>query len=86
MESHEERAEELERHADWLEQSSDRVGDLIKDTREDWESKKSSQQAPGAVDRESAAPGGLGEEEENDEDDADQDGGDEDEEDEDADS
>jgi hypothetical protein len=61
---HERHADELEDQADWLEKGGDRVGDQIKALREDWESKKSSQQAPGAVDAADAAPGGLGAEEE----------------------
>jgi hypothetical protein len=61
---HEEKAEELERQADTLEEGGDRVDGMIEDTREDWDSKKSSNQAPGAADPADAAPGGLGEEEE----------------------
>jgi hypothetical protein len=57
---HEEKAEELEREADFLEKGGKRVDGLIQDTREDWDSKKSSNQAPGAADPEDAAPGGLG--------------------------
>jgi hypothetical protein len=60
-EPHEERAEALEKEADFLEKGGDRVEQMIKDTREDWKSKKSSNQAPGAADPEDAAPGGLGE-------------------------
>ena len=60
-ESHDERADRLEKDADFLEKGSDRVEEMIKDTREDWESKKSSNQAPGAADPDDAAPGGLGE-------------------------
>jgi hypothetical protein len=56
---HEEKAEELEREADFLEKGGKRVDGLIQDTREDWDSKKSSNQAPGAADPEDAAPGGL---------------------------
>jgi hypothetical protein len=68
MESpHDERADELERHADWLEEESERVGSLSKDTREDWDSKKSGVDAPGATDEEGAAPGGLGEEQDEEE-------------------
>ena len=62
-EAHEEQADRLEREADSLERASDRVGDMIKDTREDWEQKKSS--SPGAANPEEAAPGGLGEEPDN---------------------
>jgi hypothetical protein len=60
---HEQRADELEKEADFLEKGGDRVEALIKKTREDWESKKSSNQAPGAADADDAAPGGLGEDE-----------------------
>jgi hypothetical protein len=59
---HEEKAEELEREADFLEKGGNRVENLIKESREDWDSKKSSNQAPGAADPEDAAPGGLGDE------------------------
>ena len=77
MESHDQRADELESEADRLEQASDRVGKMIKDTREEWDSNVSSQQVPGAMDEAAAAPGGLGEEEEGGEQ-ADQDGEDQD--------
>jgi hypothetical protein len=62
-ESHEERAKALEKEADFLEKGGDRVERMIKDTRENWESKKSSNQAPGAADADDAAPGGLGDDE-----------------------
>jgi hypothetical protein len=62
-ESHEDRAKKLEKEADFLEKGGDRVERMIKNAREDWESKKSSNQAPGAADPEDAAPGGLGEDE-----------------------
>jgi hypothetical protein len=58
---HEERANELEKEADFLEKGGDRVESIIKGAREDWESKKSSSQAPGAADADDAAPGGPGE-------------------------
>jgi hypothetical protein len=63
VESYEKRADELERQADRLEKERDRVDGLIDDTREDWEAKQSSSTAPGAADAASAAPGGLGEDE-----------------------
>lgn len=66
MESYEKRAEELEREADRLEKERDRVDGLIEDSREDWDAKQSSTTAPGAADAASAAPGGLGEEEDED--------------------
>jgi hypothetical protein len=62
MESHESRADQLEREADRLEKERDRVDGLIEDAREDWDAKQSSTTAPGAADAASAAPGGLGEE------------------------
>ena len=61
-EPHEEKAEELEREADFLEKGGKRVDGLIQSTREDWDSKKSSNQTPGAADADDAAPGGLGDE------------------------
>ena len=60
-EPHEEKAQELEREADFLEKGGKRVESMIKDAREDWEQKKSSNQSPGAADADDAAPGGLGE-------------------------
>jgi hypothetical protein len=62
-EPHEERARELEKEADFLEKGGNRVESMIKETREDWDSKKSSNQSPGAQDEADAAPGGLGEDE-----------------------
>ena len=59
---HEEKAQELEREADFLEKGGNRVENMIKETKEEWDSKKSSNQAPGAAGPEDAAPGGLGEE------------------------
>jgi hypothetical protein len=61
---HEQKADELEREADMLEKGGDRVDGMIDDTREEWDSKKSSSQAPGAANPADAAPGGLGEDEE----------------------
>jgi hypothetical protein len=63
MESHEKRADELEREADRLEDQGEQVDDRIDAAREDWDAKQSSTTAPGAMDEASAAPGGLGEEE-----------------------
>jgi hypothetical protein len=62
-EPHEEKADELEKEADFLEKGGKRVDGMIEDTREDWDSKKSSNQAPGAADAADAAPGGPGDEE-----------------------
>ena len=59
---HDERADELVKEADFLEKGGNRVESMIKEAREDWDSKKSSNQAPGAADPDDAAPGGLGDE------------------------
>ena len=48
MEHHDDRAEELEREADKLEQHSEHVGAEIDDVRKDWESKQEDQSVPGA--------------------------------------
>ena len=45
---HEERADELEREADKLEEHSQEVGQRIEDTRSEWESKQQDQAVPGA--------------------------------------
>jgi hypothetical protein len=45
---HEERADELEREVDKLEQHTKHVGDQIESTRKDWESKQEDQDVPGA--------------------------------------
>ena len=66
-EEHQRQADELEREADQLETRSEQLGDEIKDVREDWEAKKSSEQTPGAADPEAAAPGGLGEQDDSEE-------------------
>jgi hypothetical protein len=58
-ESYDERADELEKEADFTETKRDDVEKLTKETREDWESKKSSPQSPGALDHEDAMPGGA---------------------------
>jgi hypothetical protein len=47
-EEYEERADALERDADKMEKESERVKGTIGDAREDWESKQSDQQVPGA--------------------------------------
>jgi hypothetical protein len=67
-EGYEERADELEKDADTMEGRSRRVEGKIDDIREDWESKKSSNQAPGAMEPGKAMPGGLGDEGEEDDD------------------
>jgi hypothetical protein len=67
-EEHEAQADRLEREADWLKEQGDAVEREVDDTREDWESKKKSEQTAGALERDAAAPGGLGEEEEEKED------------------
>ena len=48
MEHHDERAEELEREADKLEQHSEHIGGEIDQVRKDWESKQEDQSVPGA--------------------------------------
>ena len=45
---HEERANELEREADRLEQHSEQVGQRIEDARSEWKSKQQDQGVPGA--------------------------------------
>lgn len=45
---YDERAEQLEREADKMEQESERVKGRIDETRSDWESKEADQQVPGA--------------------------------------
>jgi hypothetical protein len=51
---YDERADELERDADKMEQESERVGGRIDESRSDWESKEADQQVPGA---QAALPG-----------------------------
>jgi hypothetical protein len=58
-EAYERRADELEREADHLQGASDTVAKHVSDAREDWDSKKSSNQAPGAMEPEDAWPGGF---------------------------
>lgn len=65
-EAYERRADELEREADHLESASDAVEKHVREAREDWESKKSSDQTPGAQDPEEAAPGGFPDDEDDD--------------------
>jgi hypothetical protein len=48
VEYEDERAEELEREADKLEQHSEHVGGQIDDARKDWEQKTDDQSVPGA--------------------------------------
>ena len=43
------KAEQLERQADELEQPAEEVEGQVKGTRQDWESKKSDSQVPGAM-------------------------------------
>jgi len=64
MEEHEEKADELERQADRLESQSGEVQDDIDQVRSDFEGKLGDTQAPGLQEEEAAAPGGLGEDEE----------------------
>jgi hypothetical protein len=53
---HEERADELEREVDKLEQHTEQVGKRIEDTRKEWESKEEDQQVPGAQSEEALHP------------------------------
>lgn len=66
-EEHDKQADEAERRADDLEQQSDKLGDDIKDTRADFESKLGDVTAPGLLEEAAAAPGGKGVEDEDDE-------------------
>jgi hypothetical protein len=45
---HEERAEELEREAEDMEDRSERVGEHIEETRREWEAKEDDPAVPGA--------------------------------------
>ncbi len=45
---HEEKARELERDADEMEEHSDKVGERIEETRRDWEAKEQDPSIPGA--------------------------------------
>jgi hypothetical protein len=53
---HEERAKELEREADKLEQHTEHVGGEIEGVRRDWESKQQDQDVPGAQPHEALHP------------------------------
>jgi hypothetical protein len=53
---HHERADELEREADAAGEVSENLERKIEDARSDWESKKSDQQVPGAVEERGAGP------------------------------
>jgi hypothetical protein len=66
MEEHDEKADELERQADRLESQSGEVQDDIDEVRSDFEGKLGDIQAPGLLEEEEAAPGGLGESDEED--------------------
>lgn len=61
MTEHDEKARQLEREAEDLEEQSDRVGEHIDDTRRDWESKEQDPSVPGAQpdpdDEEESVPG-----------------------------
>jgi hypothetical protein len=72
-EPHEREADRLEKDADHLETAGDAVDGEVKDLREDWDAKKKSQQSPGAMDEADAAPGGLGEAEEDEDESSDED-------------
>jgi hypothetical protein len=49
MESHDERADELEREADRIQEPSEELKQDITDTREDWDSKTQTESVPGAM-------------------------------------
>jgi hypothetical protein len=53
---HQERADELEREADAAAEPSQELEQEIEQTRSDWETKKSDQQVPGAVEERGAGP------------------------------
>jgi hypothetical protein len=55
MESHNERADELLDEADRIEEPSKDLEADIKDTREDWDSKKKQEAVPGAIKTEAEA-------------------------------
>jgi hypothetical protein len=61
MTEHDEKAQQLEREAEDLEEQSDRVGEHIDETRRDWESKEQDPSVPGAQpdpdDEEESVPG-----------------------------
>ena len=61
MTEHDEKARQLEREAEDLEEQSDRVGEHIDETRRDWESKEQDPSVPGAQpdpdDEEESVPG-----------------------------
>jgi hypothetical protein len=64
MEEHDEKAEELERDADRLEEQSEEVDEHIGEARSTLDQKLGDTQAPGLLEEEAAAPGGLGDSEE----------------------
>ena len=53
---HDERADELEREVDKLEQHNEHVGQQIEGARKDWESKQEDQEVPGAQTHEALHP------------------------------
>jgi hypothetical protein len=56
VEHHDERAEQLEREADKLEEHSEHIGGRIEDARKDWQSKQEDQSVPGAQSHEALHP------------------------------
>ena len=48
MTEHDERAQDLERELDEMEEHSDRLEEEVADAREDWERKKADSSVPGA--------------------------------------
>jgi hypothetical protein len=67
MSEHDEQAQQPERDAAGLEEDSDRVGELIDETRRDWEAKEQDPAVPGAQpdpdEEEEAVPGVAADEE-----------------------
>jgi predicted nucleic acid-binding Zn-ribbon protein len=49
MTEHEDRARDLERELEEMEERADRLGDEIESTQEDWERKKRDPSVPGAA-------------------------------------
>ena len=68
MEDHDEKADELERDADRLEEQNEEVQGHVDEVRSDFEGKLGDTQSPGLLEEEAAAPGGLGESDEDGED------------------
>ena len=59
MSDHAEKADEVERELDDLQHESERLGDDISETKEDWERKKRDAKVPGAAGEPEQAEGDL---------------------------